>query len=82
MNNIKSKISVIVLCKNELGNLKKTNLLQNLKQYTNDLIVIDGHSTDGTLEFAKLHTKNVFLDAGKGKGQAIRQSAEVANNDI
>ena len=36
-------------------------------QHTNDLIVVDGHSVDGTAEYAKQFTSKVFLDDGKGK---------------
>ncbi len=68
----KNNLSIIVLAKNEKNNLQKLNLLDELKKYTSELIIIDGHSTDGTYEYAKQYSDLTFKDNKKGKGEAIR----------
>ncbi|MCX9083813.1 MAG: S-layer glycoprotein N-glycosyltransferase AglJ [Candidatus Methanoperedens sp.] len=40
----------------------------------NDILVVDGHSTDDTVVQAKNAGARVVLQSGKGKGQAINQS--------
>ena len=44
-----------------------------------EILVVDGHSTDRTREIAERHGARVELDDGKGKGAAIRQA--IANVD-
>ena len=82
MHKYRDNISVVVLTRNEKKNLEDLEILQKVSQHTNDLIVVDGHSVDGTAEYAKQFTSKVFLDDGKGKGQAIRQSIEYASNEV
>ncbi|WP_224269131.1 S-layer glycoprotein N-glycosyltransferase AglJ [Haloprofundus salinisoli] len=41
-----------------------------------DILVIDGHSTDGTRDIARQHGARVETQSGTGKGQAIREAME------
>ena len=81
-NVFKSTISVVMLTKNELPSIKHNKLCEKILEYTDDFIVVDGSSTDGTPEWCKKFTKKVFKDNGRGKGAAIRQSIEVVDNSI
>ncbi|WP_224336168.1 S-layer glycoprotein N-glycosyltransferase AglJ [Haloprofundus halobius] len=41
-----------------------------------DILVIDGHSTDGTRDIARQHGARVETQSGTGKGQAIREAMQ------
>ncbi|OPY21396.1 MAG: Glycosyltransferase AglJ [Methanomethylovorans sp. PtaU1.Bin093] len=47
----------------------------------NDIIVIDGHSTDKTRELAEAEGARVVLQKGKGKGQAVQEAFETLDNE-
>ena len=40
------------------------------------VLVVDGHSTDGTREVARDHGARVVTQTGSGKGQAVREGIE------
>lgn len=44
--------------------------------YSN-ILVIDGHSTDGTVKIAESEGAQVVIQSGKGKGQAVNQAFQV-----
>jgi len=46
-----------------------------------DILVIDGHSKDGTVEIARERRINVVLQTGKGKGQAVIQSFDLIDSE-
>ena len=47
-----------------------------------EILVVDGHSTDRTREIAAAKGARVVLDAGRGKGEALRRSFVEARHDI
>ncbi len=77
---LKDYISIVLPTKNEKRNLEI--LLPHLVEYSNELIVIDGHSTDNTVEFAKQYTSHVYLDNKMGKGAALRMAVEKATRPV
>jgi len=44
-----------------------------------DVLVVDGHSGDGTAEIAEEHDATVVMQSGTGKGQAVRQGVSEAD---
>ena len=74
------KVTVIVPARNEAANLLP--VLAAAKPYADELLVIDGHSTDGTREIAVACGARVVLDDGQGKGAAIRRGIAEATGDI
>ena len=78
-NLILKNLSIIVSSKKECKNLK--TILPILKERSNDVIVVDGHSKDGTEEVCLLNKVNFVLDNGLGKGDAQRVGALVAKYD-
>ena len=78
-NLILKNLSIIVSSKKECENLK--TILPILKERSNDVIVVDGHSKDGTEEVCLLNKVNFVLDNGLGKGDAQRVGALVAKYD-
>ncbi len=73
-------ISVIIPTKNEEATLEP--VLKGVLKYAWEVILIDGKSTDGTLEIAAKYGVPVHHDAGKGKGQAMRQAIPLARGDV
>ena len=76
----KSKVSIIIACKNEGEGIKK--ILNSVKKYSNDIIVVDGHSNDGTLEKVKKFGASFYLDNKKGRGDALKIGIRQAKGDV
>ena len=57
------KISIIVLCKNQLHYLQKSIkiLLEQKIDYPYEIVVVDSGSTDGTIDFLKTHQELKLL---------------------
>lgn len=72
-------VTVVVPTKNEVGLIGE--IVDSVRPY-GDVLVMDGHSDDGTREAAQAHGARVVLDGGRGKGQAIRQALEQTTSDI
>lgn len=70
------KTDVLIAALNEEDGLKLTlsELVRNLP--ISNIIVVDGHSTDRTVEVAKNCGANIFYQNGKGKGDAVLKALE------
>jgi glycosyltransferase involved in cell wall biosynthesis len=74
------KITVIVPTRNEADNLLP--VLACARAHADELLVIDGHSTDGTRDIAIACGARVIVDDRRGKGAAIRRGIAEAQGDI
>ena len=81
--------SIVIPCRNEKGNIESA--VQRLPNFGNhqEIIFVDGHSTDGTVEEIQRVIKEYpemtirFLTQdGKGKGDAVRKGFAAATGDI
>ena len=79
VNHILKNLSIVVSSKKECENLKI--ILPILKNKSDDVIVVDGHSNDGTEKVCLLNKVNFVLDNGLGKGDAQRVGASSAKYD-
>jgi len=81
--------SVIVPCRNEKGNIEEiVKKLPNMGKHT-ELIFIEGHSNDGTLNECYRVQKTYFdkdikviTQDGIGKGNAVRNGFTIASGDV
>ncbi len=74
------KVSVIIPTKDEALTLEP--ILLGALKHADEVLVIDGHSTDTTREIAEKHGVTVHLDRGRGKGDAMRMAAGLFTGDI
>jgi dolichol-phosphate mannosyltransferase len=76
----KSSVIIVVPAKNEGAGIGK--ILRILKKYSDDVIVVDGHSQDNTEAVTKRIGGRFYLDNGKGKGDAMKVGVSYAKRDI
>ena len=73
-------ISVIVITLDEAGCIAQ--LLKEIpKDLVGEVLVVDGHSTDGTQEVVKKLGYNLVLQKEKGYGRAFPEGARCAKGD-
>lgn len=75
-------VSVVIPTLNEAQNLP--DVLFGLPRVVDEVIIVDGHSEDDTVEIATkvLPTAKVILQRRNGKGDALRSAFEHASGDI
>lgn len=76
------KISVIICTLNEEQNL--SYVLPKVPDWVDEVLLVDGHSTDKTVEVAKKLCPDICIlyQPGKGKGDALRYGIQQASSDI
>lgn len=76
----KIRVTAIVPARNEEDNIGA--VLPKVKKYVDEVIVVDGHSKDGTRELSQKLGARVILDGGLGKGEALRVGIANAKGEI
>lgn len=76
------KISVVIPTLNEAENLP--HVLPLIPHWVDEVLIVDGHSTDGTIEVARKLREDVriVVQQGRGKGDALRCGFAAATGDI
>jgi len=77
---LKDELTIVIPCKNEEKTVR--DIITKCQKYSDDIIVIDGHSTDKTREIAESMNARVYLDNKKGKGDGIRVGISKALRNI
>lgn len=73
-------VSVIIPARDEAGGI--VQIIDSVRSFCDEILVIDGHSTDGTGDLAREAGATVYLDNGKGKGDAYKVGIEKAKSDV
>jgi dolichol-phosphate mannosyltransferase len=73
-------LTVAICTKNESDGIQE--VIESCKPFCNNILVVDGHSTDNTVEKAKACGAAVILDGGKGKGDGIRTAIDYLTDGI
>ncbi len=76
----REKVSVVIPTRNEEEGI--ADIIKYCRPYADELLVIDGHSTDRTRNIARRLGARVVLDSGRGKGAALRQAIGEVTGDI
>jgi glycosyltransferase involved in cell wall biosynthesis len=75
-------ISVVICTLNEEECLP--HVLPRIPAYVSEVVLVDGHSTDATVEVARRLRPDIkiLLQPGRGKGDALRHGLRYATGDI
>ncbi len=76
------RISVVVPARNEAQNL--SHVLPFIPSFIDEVILVDGNSSDNTVEVARqlLPSIRIITQTGKGKGDALRAGFAACTGDI
>jgi len=74
------RVTIVIPTKNEEGLIGE--IVDSVRPYADEILVIDGHSKDQTRTVAAAHGARVELDGGKGKGDALRRAMDIALGEI
>jgi len=73
--------AIILPTKNESESIRET--IDRIRSVCSDrIVVVDGHSTDGTAKIARQMGATVISDNRKGKGDALRVAFEYVGDDV
>ena len=75
-----SRVTVVVPAKDEEGLIGE--IVDAVRPFADEVLVVDGHSRDRTAAIAVEHGARVIQDHGQGKGDALRVSIGAATHDI
>ncbi|MEK6645370.1 MAG: glycosyltransferase family 2 protein [Candidatus Firestonebacteria bacterium] len=75
------KVSLVIFSLNEIDGMKAI-MPQIKKEWYDELIIVDGGSTDGTIEYAKENGYFIFIQKEKGTGAAFAEAMEKVTGDI
>ena len=74
------KVTVVIPAKNESATIQ--DVIEGIRPYADEILVVDGHSTDDTRKIALELGARVELDHGRGKGDAVRTAIEKAKGEV
>lgn len=72
--------TIVIPARNEEATI--LDVILGVREYTDDLLVVDGHSTDRTREICEAAGARVVLDNRLGKGDAIRVGLKEARYPV
>lgn len=75
------KVSLVIFTLNEIDGMMAI-MPKIEKEWYDQLIIVDGNSTDGTIEYAKEHNYFIFTQKEKGSGAAFRETMEKVTGDV
>lgn len=75
------KVSLLFFTLNEIDGMKA--IMPRIKrEWYDELIIVDGGSTDGTIDYARGHGYAIFVQKEKGAGAAFLEAMEKITGDI
>ncbi len=77
---LRNALSVVIPAKDEAPSIGR--IIEGAKMFAREVIVVDGHSSDGTSQIAERLGARVISDNGRGKGEAIRVAIPLVENPI
>jgi dolichol-phosphate hexosyltransferase len=76
----RTSISVVIPARDEEGVIG--DVVDAVRRFGDEVLVVDGHSSDRTAAIAAAHGARVIQDGGLGKGEALRLAVTEALMDI
>jgi glycosyltransferase involved in cell wall biosynthesis len=76
-------VSVVIPTLNEAGNIREAlDTIEREMTFPKEIIVVDGNSTDGTLEIVKDSNCRLIIEPRRGYGVALRRGMKAAKGDV
>jgi glycosyltransferase involved in cell wall biosynthesis len=76
-------VSVVIPTLNEAGNIREAlDTIDRELDFPKEIIVVDGNSTDGTLEIVKDSNCRLIIEPRRGYGVALRRGMKAAKGDV
>jgi glycosyltransferase involved in cell wall biosynthesis len=76
-------VSVVIPTLNEAGNIREAlDTIDRELAFPKEIIVVDGNSTDGTLEIVKDSNCRLIIEPRRGYGVALRIGMKAAKGDV
>ena len=79
-HHLAADVSVVIAAKQEAPSIG--GVIERTRRYANTIVVVDGHSTDGTANIAAAGGARVVVDGGRGKGDAIRRAIPLITTPV
>jgi len=76
---MRNDLSIVIVCKDEKGNIER--VIESLEGLTDDILIYDNGSTDGTIEVLKNYPVRVHQGKWLGYGATKHQSVLLAKYD-
>jgi dolichol-phosphate mannosyltransferase len=76
----RSKISAVILARDEEATIAE--LVSQAGNFAAEVLVVDGHSRDRTVELAEKAGARVVLDHGRGKGDGYKTALTAVNSEV
>jgi dolichol-phosphate hexosyltransferase len=80
MDKLIKNLTIIIPAFNEEASIGE--VVEKCRRYSEDVIVVDGHSPDKTASIAQQNGARVVFDNKKGKGDAMKQGVLAALNSV
>ncbi|HCJ67000.1 MAG TPA: histidinol phosphate phosphatase [Elusimicrobia bacterium] len=75
------RVSLVIFSLNEIDGMRVI-MPQIKKEWIDEIIIVDGGSTDGTIEYAKENGYFIFIQKEKGTGAAFMEAMEKVTGDV
>ena len=75
------KISLLIPTLNEIDGMRVI-MPRIKKEWYHDLLIVDGRSTDGTIEYAKEHRYPIIIQKKRGPRHALLEAVENLTGDV
>jgi glycosyltransferase involved in cell wall biosynthesis len=76
-------VSVVIPTLNEAGNIREAlDTIEKKLAYPKEIIIVDGNSTDGTIEIVKDSKCRLIIEPRRGYGLALRTGMKHAKGDV
>jgi dolichol-phosphate mannosyltransferase len=73
-------VAAVIPARNEAGTIG--DVVRRARPFVHQVVVMDGHSSDGTPDLARAAGAAVFQDPGRGKGSAVRAALRTVDADV
>lgn len=76
-------VSVVIPTLNEAGNIQEAiDTFEKELAYPMEIIIVDGNSTDGTLEIVRQSNCRLIIEPRRGYGLALRRGMQAAKGNV